>query len=132
MRHHGGINKLGRTGQHRRATLRNLATALFTHEQIETTAAKAKVLRPFAEHLITLGKRGDLHARRQVVSKINDAAAVRKLFDDIAKRVATRPGGYTRILKLGLRRGDRAERALVELVDRTAPVVATPAATATP
>ncbi len=97
--------------------MRNMATSLFEHERIETTTAKAKELRPFAERLITLGKRGDLHARRLAGRQIADRDVLGKLFDDIAPRFTERPGGYTRILKLGNRRGDAAEMALIELVD---------------
>jgi large subunit ribosomal protein L17 len=94
-----------------------MATSLLRHERIETTTAKAKELRPFAERLITLGKRGDLHARRLAGRLIADRQVLGKLFDDIGPRFTTRPGGYTRILKLGNRRGDAAEMALIELVD---------------
>ena len=97
--------------------MRNMATSLFEHERIETTTAKAKELRPLAERLITLGKRGDLHARRLAGRQIADRDVLGKLFDDIAPRFTERPGGYTRILKLGNRRGDAAEMALIELVD---------------
>ena len=97
--------------------MRNMATSLLRHERIETTTAKAKELRPFAERLITLGKRGDLHARRLAGRSIADRQVLGKLFDDIGPRFAERPGGYTRILKLGNRRGDAAEMALIELVD---------------
>ena len=97
--------------------MRNMATSLFLHERIETTTAKAKELRPFAERLITLGKRGDLHARRLAGRLIVDRQVLGKLFDDIGPRFTERPGGYTRILKLGNRRGDAAEMALIELVD---------------
>jgi large subunit ribosomal protein L17 len=99
--------------------LRNMATSLFRHERIETTTAKAKELRPFAERLITLAKRGDIPARRLAARKISDREILGKLFDEIAPRFADRPGGYTRILKLGHRRGDAAEMALIELVERT-------------
>ena len=94
-----------------------MATSLFQHERVETTTAKAKELRPFAERLITLGKRGDLHARRLAGRQIADRAVLGKLFDDIGPRFTERPGGYTRILKLGNRRGDAAEMALIELVE---------------
>ena len=95
--------------------LRNLATSLFRHERIETTTAKAKELRPYAERLITLARRGDLHARRLVARKIQDREVLGKLFDEISPRYAERPGGYTRILKLGNRKGDAAEISLIEL-----------------
>ena len=97
--------------------MRNMATSLFRHERIETTTAKAKELRPFAERLITLGKRGDLHARRLAGRLIADRQVLGKLFNDIGPRFTERSGGYTRILKLGTRRGDAAEMALIELVD---------------
>lgn len=117
MRHRKGISKLGRTGTHRRAMMRNMATALFEHGRIETTVAKAKALRPVAERLITLGKRGDLHARRLAARQIQDRDVLKKLFGDIAGRFAERPGGYTRVLKTGNRKGDNAPTALIELVD---------------
>ena len=117
MRHRKKGRKLGRTASHKRATMRNMATSLFMHERIETTTAKAKELRPYAERLITLARRGDLHARRLAGTKIQDRAALGKLFDDIAPRYAERPGGYTRILKLGNRKGDAAEMSLIELVN---------------
>jgi large subunit ribosomal protein L17 len=94
-----------------------MATALFRHERIETTTAKAKELRPYAERLITLARRGDLHARRLAATKIQDREVLGKLFGDIAPRFAERPGGYTRILKLGHRKGDAAEMSLIELVN---------------
>ncbi len=117
MRHRHKGRTLSRTASHKKATMRNMATSLFRHERIETTTAKAKELRPFAERLITLGKRGDLHARRLAGRLIADRRILGKLFDDIGPRFAERPGGYTRILKLGTRRGDAAEMALIELVD---------------
>lgn len=117
MRHRNKGRKLGRTASHRRATLRNLATSLFRHGRIETTTAKAKELRPYAERLITLAKRGDLHARRLAATKIQDREILGTLFDDIGPRFADRPGGYTRVLKLGNRKGDAAEMSLIELVD---------------
>ena len=117
MRHRHKGRTLSRTASHKEATMRNMATSLFRHERIETTTAKAKELRPFAERLITLGKRGDLHARRLAGRLIADRQVLGKLFDDIGPRFAERPGGYTRILKLGNRRGDAAEMALIELVD---------------
>ena len=117
MRHRKKGRKLQRTASHRRAMLRNLATSLFRHERIETTTAKAKVLRPYAERLITLARRGDLHARRLVARKIQDREVLGKLFDEFSPRYAERPGGYTRILKLGNRKGDSAEISLIELVN---------------
>ncbi len=117
MRHRNKGRTLSRTASHKKATMRNMATSLFRHERIETTTAKAKELRPFAERLITLGKRGDLHARRLAGRLIADREVLGKLFDDIGPRFTERPGGYTRILKLGNRRGDAAEMALIELVD---------------
>ena len=116
MRHRKKGRGLSRTVSHKKATMRNMATSLFRHERIETTTAKAKELRPFAERLITLGKRGDLHARRLAGRSIADRQVLGKLFDDIGPRFMERPGGYTRILKLGNRRGDAAEMALIELV----------------
>ena len=117
MRHRKKGRKLQRTASHRRAMLRNLATSLYRHERIETTTAKAKELRPYAERLITLARRGDLHARRLVARKIQDREVLGKLFDEISPRYAERPGGYTRILKLGNRKGDSAEISLIELVN---------------
>ncbi|HSM05771.1 MAG TPA: 50S ribosomal protein L17 [Longimicrobiales bacterium] len=117
MRHRKKGRKLSRTASHRRATLRNMATSLFRHGKIETTTAKAKELRPYAERLITLAKRGDLHARRLAARKVQDRAALGILFDDLGPRFADRPGGYTRILKVGARKGDAAEMSLIELVD---------------
>jgi large subunit ribosomal protein L17 len=96
--------------------MRNMATSLFRHERIETTTAKAKELRPYAERLITLARRGDVHARRLAAMKIQDREVLGKLFDDIAPRYMERPGGYTRVLKLGNRKGDAAEMSLIELV----------------
>jgi large subunit ribosomal protein L17 len=118
MRHRVAYRKLGRITPHRNALLRNLATALFERERIQTTLMKAKELRPYAERLITLAKRDDdrLHARRQVARDIQDPVVVKKLFDTLGARFATRPGGYTRILRLGTRRGDGAEMAVVELL----------------
>ncbi|OLC54533.1 MAG: 50S ribosomal protein L17, partial [Acidobacteria bacterium 13_1_40CM_4_69_4] len=116
MRHNVGYRKLGRSRGHRRALLRNLATDLFRHERLTTTLPKARELRPFAEKLITLARRDDLHARRQVVSQISDRVVVKKLFDTLGPRFASRPGGYTRALKLGPRLGDGADMAIVELV----------------
>lgn len=118
MRHRVAHRKLGRITPHRMALLRNLATALFERERIRTTLPKAKELRPFAERLITLAKReaDRLHARRLVLRDIQDTTIVKKLFDSLGARYATRPGGYTRILRLGPRRGDGAEMAIVELL----------------
>ena len=118
MRHRVAHRKLGRTTSHRISLLRNLATALFERERIRTTLMKAKEVRPFAERLITLARREDdrLHARRLAARDIHDRAVVKKLFDTIGARFATRPGGYTRILRLGPRRGDGAEMAILELV----------------
>jgi large subunit ribosomal protein L17 len=117
VRHRKKGRQLSRTRTHRAATLRNLATSLFRHERIETTTAKAKELRPYAERLITLAKRGDLHARRLAARRIQDSEVLRRLFADIAPKYTERPGGYTRILKLGHRQGDAADMALIELVD---------------
>ena len=118
MRHRMAHRKLGRTTPHRIALLRNLATSLFDKERIRTTLAKAKELRPFAEKLITQARRDDdrLHARRLVLRDIRNPAVLKKLFDDLGARYATRPGGYTRILRLGPRQGDGAEMAIVELL----------------
>src|SRR5262245_49328107 len=118
MRHRVAHRKLGRMAQHRVALLRNLASALFEQERIRTTLGKAKELRPFAERLITLAKRDDdrLHTRRLVLRDIQDPTVVKKLFDSLGARFATRPGGYTRILRLGPRQGDGAEMAIVELI----------------
>ena len=117
MRHRIKGRKLGRTAAHRRATLRNMVTSLFRHGRIETTTAKAKELRPYAERLITLAKRGDLHARRLAATKVQDREVLGTLFNDIGPRFSERPGGYTRVLKLGNRKGDAAEMSLIELVD---------------
>jgi large subunit ribosomal protein L17 len=121
MRHRKKGRALSRTASHRKATLRNLATNLFQHERIETTTAKAKELRPYAEKLITLARRGDLHSRRLAARHVRGRDILGKLFDDIAPRFLGRPGGYTRILKLGTRKGDAAEMALIELVERSQP-----------
>lgn len=117
MRHLKQGRKLGRTTAHRRALLRNLVTALLEHERIITTEPKAKELRRIADKLVTLGKRGDLHARRQALEVVRSNAVVRKLFSDIAPRFAHRPGGYTRVLHLGYRPGDAAAMAIIELVE---------------
>jgi len=116
MRHRAKGRQLSRTSSHKKALLNNLATSLFEHEQIVTTEAKAKELRPFAEKLITLARRGDLHARRLVERKIKDREVLGRLFSEIGPRFAARPGGYTRILKMGHRPGDGADVARIELV----------------
>ncbi|WP_333832204.1 50S ribosomal protein L17 [Rubrimonas sp.] len=118
MRHGSGHRKLNRTHTHRQAMLANMACSLIEHEQIKTTLPKAKELRPYVEKLITLGKRGDLHARRLCLAQIKQEPAVRKLFDTLGPRYAERPGGYSRVLKAGFRYGDMAPMAFVELVDR--------------
>src|SRR5262245_24610445 len=117
MRHLKQGRKLGRTTAHRKTLLRNLATALFEHERIVTTEPKAKELRRIADKLVTLGKRGNLHARRQALQVVRSNAVVRKLFNEVAPRFAGRQGGYTRILRLGYRPGDAASMAVIELVD---------------
>lgn len=116
MRHRSKGRQLSRTSSHRRALLNNMATSLFAHEKIVTTEAKAKELRPFAEKLITLARRGDLHARRLVERRIKDREVLTRLFSEIGPRFASRPGGYTRILKLGHRPGDGADQARIELL----------------
>jgi len=118
MRHGVAGRKLGVTSSHRQAMFRNLAVALLKHEQITTTLPKAKELRPVAERLITLGKRGGLHARRLLHARLRDDAIVEKLFGTLADRYRARPGGYTRVLKAGMRHGDAADMAIIELVDR--------------
>ena len=120
MRHGLSGRKLNRTKAHRRALFANLANALLKHEQIKTTLPKAKDLRPYVEKLISLGKRGDLHARRQAAAKLRDDAVVAKLFSVLGERYKGRPGGYTRIIKAGFRYGDAAPMAVIELVDRDA------------
>jgi large subunit ribosomal protein L17 len=117
MRHQKNRHKLSRDSAHRKALMMNLSKELIDHERIETTCAKAKAVKPEVERLITLAKRGDLHARRQALSALGqDKFMVYKLFEEIAPRYATRPGGYTRILKLGPRKSDATEMALLELV----------------
>jgi len=116
MRHRYAGRKLGWKSAHRVAALRSLSTSLFDKERIQTTLPRAKTLRPFAEKLITLSKRDDIHARRLVARHIHDPKVVKKLFDTLAARYVDRPGGYMRILKLGRRQGDAAEMALVELI----------------
>ena len=118
MRHGMAGRKLGVTSTHRAAMFRNMAHALIKHEQITTTLPKAKELRPVAEKLITLAKRGDLSARRQALSKLQDEVIVTKLFGPIAERYRARPGGYCRVLRAGIRYGDAAPMAVIELVDR--------------
>lgn len=116
MRHRAKGRQLSRTSTHRRAMLNNMATSLFEHGGIVTTVAKAKELRPFAEKLITMARRGDLHARRLVERKLKNRVVVGRLFAEIGPRFASRPGGYTRILRLGHRAGDGAETARIELL----------------
>jgi len=117
MRHQRKRDKLSRDAGHRKALIRNLCSQVLQHERVETTQAKAKVIKPEVEKLITLAKRGDLHARRQAMSSLNqDKFIVHKLFDEIAPRYEGRPGGYTRILKLGPRRSDSTEMVYLELV----------------
>ncbi|OLP60526.1 50S ribosomal protein L17 [Xaviernesmea oryzae] len=118
MRHRNAGRKLNRTASHRKAMFANMAASLIQHEQIVTTLPKAKDLRPIVEKLVTLGKRGDLHARRQAIAQIRDVAVVAKLFDSIASRYAARNGGYLRIMKAGFRHGDNAALAVIEFVDR--------------
>lgn len=118
MRHGKSGRKLNRTSSHRKAMFANMAAALIKHEQIVTTLPKAKDLRPIAEKLITLAKRGDVHARRQAMSKIRDEDQVKKLFEVLGARYGERNGGYTRVLKAGFRYGDSAPMAVIELVDR--------------
>jgi large subunit ribosomal protein L17 len=118
MRHGKVHRKLNRKSEHRRAMFANMAAALIKHEQITTTLPKAKDLRPIVEKLVTLGKRGDLHARRQAVAEIRDVAMVKKLFDVLGPRYRDRQGGYIRVLKAGFRYGDSAAVAVIEFVDR--------------
>ena len=118
MRHKRAGSKLGRVTAHRWALFRNQLTSLVQHERITTTVAKAKALRPLADHLVTLGKRENLHARRQALALVPDTGAVRKLFDTVAARFADRRGGYTRIIRAGRRQGDGAPLAILEFVDR--------------
>ncbi len=119
MRHLKAGRKLNRNSAHRRALLRNLVTSLLQHEHLQTTDAKAKEMRRWVDRMITLGKRNTLHARRQAAAFVRGRDIVKKLFDDIAPRFTTRPGGYTRITKLGARQGDNAPMALIELVERS-------------
>ncbi|MFK8251048.1 50S ribosomal protein L17 [Ancylobacter terrae] len=118
MNHGKAHRRFNRSAEHRKAMFANMAQALITHEQIVTTLPKAKDLRPVVEKLITLGKRGGLHARRQAIAEIRDVAVVRKLFDVVGPRYKDRNGGYTRIIKAGFRHGDSAAIAVIELVDR--------------
>ena len=118
MRHRSGLRKLNRTSSHRLAMFRNMAVSLLTHDAIKTTLPKAKELRPVVEKLITLGKKGGLHARRQALATLKDAALAEKLFGALATRYADRKGGYTRVLKAGFRHGDMAAMAVIELIDR--------------
>ena len=118
MRHGLQYRKLNRTSEHRKAMFGNMAASLLKHEQIRTTLPKAKDLRRFVDRLITLGKRGDLHARRQALAVLRDRMITAKLFDELAGRYKERPGGYTRVLKAGFRHGDMAPMAVIELVDR--------------
>lgn len=118
MRHGISGRKLSVTSAHRVSMFRNMATSLLKHEQIRTTLPKAKELRPYVERIITLGKRGGLHARRQAAAQLRDDAVLRKLFDTIGPRYAARSGGYTRVLRAGIRYGDAAQMAVIELVER--------------
>ncbi|AQQ06392.1 MULTISPECIES: 50S ribosomal protein L17 [Stappiaceae] len=118
MRHGKSGRKLNRTSSHRKAMFANMAASLIKHEQIVTTLPKAKEMKPIIDKLITLGKRGDLHARRQAISQIRDAAMVAKLFETLGERYKDRSGGYSRVLKAGFRYGDNAPMAVIELVDR--------------
>ena len=116
MHNSRGYRKLGRTTPHRMAMLRNLVTSVLEHERVTTTDARAKEVRPIAEKVITYGKRGGLHARRQALKIVRSKTVVRKVFDTVAKRFANRPGGYTRIIKLGTRKGDGAPLSIIELL----------------
>ncbi|MFN4010798.1 50S ribosomal protein L17 [Pannonibacter sp.] len=118
MRHGKSGRKLGRTSSHRNAMFANMAASLIEHEAIVTTLPKAKEMKPIMDKLVTLGKRGDLHARRQAISQIRDVAMVRKLFETLAPRYKERNGGYTRVVKAGFRYGDSSPMAVIELVDR--------------
>jgi large subunit ribosomal protein L17 len=118
MRHAKSGRKFNRTASHRKAMFANMAVALIKHEQIKTTLPKAKDLRGVVDRLITLGKRGDLHARRQALSVLRDSTIAAKLFDELAERYKDRPGGYTRVIKAGFRYGDTAPMAVIELVER--------------
>lgn len=124
MRHQRKVKKLGREAAHRRALLANLVVSLIEHKRIRTTLAKAKAVRPLAEKMVTLGKRGDLHARRQAIARLHVVGAVRELFDVIAPAAANRQGGYTRITKLGQRISDASPMAFIEWVDQPQPAAA--------
>ena len=117
MRHHNGIKKIGRTASHRKATLASLSHALIEHKQITTTISKARALRRFVEPVLTRAKEDTMHNRREAFRYLNDKHAVKELFDTIGPAIGDRPGGYTRIIKLGLRPGDATEVAMIELVD---------------
>ena len=117
MRHQRAGKKLGRDSAHRKALYANLACSLIEHGRIKTTQAKAKAVKPYAEKMITLGRRGDLHARRQALADLRSQEVVHKLFADVGPRMADRPGGYSRIVKIGHRPGDAAEMVYLELVD---------------
>jgi large subunit ribosomal protein L17 len=119
MRHQRAGKKLGRDSAHRKALYANLAGALIEHGRIKTTQAKAKAVKPIAEQMITLGRRGDIHARRQAIAFLRSQDVVHKLFSEVAPRFADRPGGYSRIVKIGTRQGDAAEMVYLELVDHT-------------
>ena len=116
MRHGKSVSKLGRTTSHRIAMMRNMVTSFLKYEQVRTTDAKAKVLKRVADKMITLGKRGDLHARRQALSFIRDKGVVKKLFDELSLRYRERAGGYTRVVKIGYRSGDNAPLSLIEFI----------------
>ena len=130
MRHAKAGKKLGRDSAHRKALYANLACSVIEHGRIKTTVAKAKAVKPFLEQMITLGKRGDLHARRTAVSELRSQEIVKHLVDEVAPRFADRPGGYTRIVKIGARYGDAAEMAYLELVDYQPASAAPPGAEA--
>ena len=130
MRHHRVGKKLGRDAAHRKALYANLAGSLIEHGRVKTTVTKAKAVKPFVEQMISLGKRGDLHARRQALSELRSRDVIEKLFEEVAPRFADRPGGYSRIVKLGPRLGDAAEMAYLELVDYVPVGAPVPAAAA--
>ena len=130
MRHHRTGKKLSRDAAHRKALYANLAGSLIEHGRVKTTVTKAKAVKPFVEQMISLGKRGDLHARRQALSELRSRDVIEKLFEEVAPRFADRPGGYSRIVKLGPRLGDAAEMAYLELVDYVPVGAPVPAAAA--